>query len=103
MLRTGYIFNKNFNSLLTYKHLTLAGLLVIASPSRSGVLFSFFLSCEGKKERKKKERSPAAFFLAEKGMCFRNKMNLLLKELQTAFYSFGNASLFLFAKKMRPE
>ena len=32
-------------------------------------------------------------------MCFRNKMNLLLKELQTAFYSFRKRVSFSFRQK----
>ena len=99
MLRTGYIFNKNFNSLLTYKHLTLAGLLVIASPSRSGVLF-FILSFLRRKERTKQERKVAGcIFLAEKGMCFRNKMNLLPLGASNSILFFRKRISFSFRQK----
>ena len=36
-------------------------------------------------------------------MCFRNKTNLLLRSFGQCFILFGNASLFLFAQKTRPE
>ena len=61
--------------------------------------FSFFLSCEGKKERNKKERLPAAFFLAEKGMCFRNKMNLLPLGASNSILFFSETHLFFFSPK----
>ena len=62
-----------------------------------------FLSFLRRKERTKQERKVAGCaFFAEKGGCFRNKINLLLRSFKQYFVLIGNALLFLFAKNARP-